>query len=268
MSELPREFNPDRGYIATANHNIMPEDFAPALGYNWSSPVRYHRIDDVLSDSGDFSVEDYMLLQQDVYSSAAEEALGALEGWTGRSDDTEQARRLLTSWNAELDKDSPEAALFKAWHAVVDQRVFDPEMAPEERSSLSETALEIAIENLETSQGDDWSAWSWGAMNHARFEHPVTAAFDLPAVERPGDRTTLNLTAQSGASFREILDVSDWDNSVATNVPGQSGQPTSPHYEDLLPMWASGEYFPLLFTREAIEQNTEYRLVLKPRRDN
>jgi hypothetical protein len=33
-------------------------------------------------------------------------------------------------------------------------------------------------------------------------------------------------------------------------------------------MWANGEYFPLLFTREAIEENTEHRLVLKPKRDN
>ncbi len=268
MSELPREFNPERGYITTANHNIMPEDFSPALGYNWSSPVRYHRIDDVLSDSGDFGVEDFKLLQHDVYSSVAAEALKALEGWTGRTDQTERARRLLSSWNAELHKDLPEAALFKAWDAVVDRRVFDPDMAPDERASLAETAMEIAIENLETSQGDDWSAWNWGSMNHTRFEHPVTAAFDLPAVDRPGDLTTVNLTAEWGGSFREILDVSDWDNSVATSTPGQSAQPQSPHYADLLDMWASGEYFPLLFTREAIEENTEHRLVLKPKRDN
>jgi penicillin amidase len=100
-------------------------------------------------------------------------------------------------------------------------------------------------------------------LNLAEFRHPVTAAFDLPSVERGGDRTTVNLSAQWGASFREILDVSNWDNSLAINVPGQSGQPESPHYGDLLQLWADGEYFPLLYSREAVDENTEHRLVLR-----
>jgi penicillin amidase len=68
----------------------------------------------------------------------------------------------------------------------------------------------------------------------------------------------------SGASYREILDLSDWDNSVAVNVPGQSGQPGSPHYSDLLPLWSEGRYFPLVYSREAVEQETTDRLVLQP----
>ena len=44
-----------------------------------------------------------------------------------------------------------------------------------------------------------------------------------------------------GASYREILDVADWDRSVATNVPGQSGQPESTFYGNLLPLWDRGE---------------------------
>jgi acyl-homoserine lactone acylase PvdQ len=67
-----------------------------------------------------------------------------------------------------------------------------------------------------------------------------------------------------GASFREIIDLADWDRSVATSTPGQSGQPGSPHYGDLLPLWAEGRYFPLVFSREAVEANTVNRLVLQP----
>jgi penicillin amidase len=52
---------------------------------------------------------------------------------------------------------------------------------------------------------------------------------------------------------------------VATSVPGQSGQPGSPHYGDLLPLWAEGRYFPLLFSREKIEAASEERLILEPR---
>ena len=47
--------------------------------------------------------------------------------------------------------------------------------------------------------------------------------------------------AADGASYREILDVADWDRSIATNTPGQSGQAASRYYANLLPMWANGE---------------------------
>ena len=72
-------------------------------------------------------------------------------------------------------------------------------------------------------------------------------------------------TQASGASYRQIFDVADWDRSVGTSVPGQSGQPASPHYGDLLPLWAEGKYFPLVYSRAAVEKNAKQKLVLEPR---
>jgi penicillin amidase len=98
----------------------------------------------------------------------------------------------------------------------------------------------------------------------------VARAFDLPDARRGGHHTTVNLTAGAnlrqshGASFREILDFADWDNSVATSVPGQSGQPGSSFYGNLLPLWEKGEYFPLLYSRAAVEKNTAHVLWLRP----
>jgi penicillin amidase len=58
--------------------------------------------------------------------------------------------------------------------------------------------------------------------------------------------------------------VSNWDSSVMTNVPGQSGQPGSPHYADLFPLWAEGQYHPMLFSRAAVEKHAATRLKLVP----
>ena len=95
--------------------------------------------------------------------------------------------------------------------------------------------------------------------------------FDLGPLSRPGDGDTVNATwvgekfeQEGGASYREILDTADWDRSLAVNTPGQSGQPGSPHYSDLLPLWNQGEYFPLVYSRKAVETNAENRLVLAP----
>jgi penicillin amidase len=97
----------------------------------------------------------------------------------------------------------------------------------------------------------------------------VGGAFDLAPVARGGDATTVNNTGHGrlqvhGASFRMVLDTADWDRSMMINVPGQSGQPGSAHYDDLLPLWSRGEYHPMLFTRAAVERHAKHRLWLRP----
>ncbi|MEK6406755.1 MAG: penicillin acylase family protein [Acidobacteriota bacterium] len=143
---------------------------------------------------------------------------------------------------------------------------------------LISASFDEAVTELRARFGQDMKKWRWGDLHLAEFKHLLStddarrAVFDLKPVSRGGDGNTVNATAgarfiqRSGASFREILDLSDWDNSVAINVPGQSGQPGSPHYGDLLQLWAEGRYFPLLFTREKVEKHTAERLLLDPKR--
>ncbi|MDE2979294.1 MAG: penicillin acylase family protein, partial [Acidobacteriota bacterium] len=69
---------------------------------------------------------------------------------------------------------------------------------------------------------------------------------------------------RSGASFRMVIDVGNWDASVAMNNPGQSGDPRSPHYRDLFEPWANDQAFPLLYTRPAILEAAEARIELIP----
>ena len=68
----------------------------------------------------------------------------------------------------------------------------------------------------------------------------------------------------AGASFRMVVDVGNWDASRVVNTPGQSGNPANPHYRDLAPLWAKGEYFPLLYSRKAVEKESKERLELVP----
>jgi len=68
-----------------------------------------------------------------------------------------------------------------------------------------------------------------------------------------------------GPSFSAIFDLGDWDRSVANNPPGQNGSPGSPHFTDLAPLWAAGEYIPLSFGDRAVQANAESTLTLLPR---
>lgn len=156
-------------------------------------------------------------------------------------------------------------------------RWFGPE-ARAGRDAVLFRTLEQAVTENTTKLGQDPARWRWGSLHRAPFKHSLAtddkrrAVLDLPAVERGGDAFTVNATGgadfqqTAGASFRGILDLEDWDRSVASSVPGQSGQPSSQHYGDLLPLWAEGRYFPLLFSREKVEAAAKERLVLEPMR--
>src|SRR5207245_10512364 len=127
--------------------------------------------------------------------------------------------------------------------------------------------LRSAHTELEKRLGPDGSQCSVGTLRTVQFRHTLDQQrgakdlLGLGTLSRPGDEYTVNATGAygdsweqvSGASYREILDTSDWDQSVAVNTPGQSGQPGSPHYSDLMPLWDAGHYFPLLYSRKAVE---------------
>jgi penicillin amidase len=297
VDQLPREFNPDRHYIATANHNIRPIGYPYDLGFDWSAPYRFRRIDEVLSGGGPFTIDDFQKLQHDETSLPAR-ALTAMLPESGEGE-YELARGLLGGWNHVLEKDSAAAALFEIWLPIL-KRQFVASAAPPEQRELIADNLEMPVlidllsrmgqrdRVLRESLTEAWRqaaellgpappAWRWGNLHSIEFRHPLAstaarrAAFNLGPVERGGDAYTPNATPganfsqTSGASYRHILDLADWDRSVFTSTPGQSGQPGSQFYGDLLDGWARHGYAPLVYSRQAVEQNAVHTLRLEPR---
>jgi penicillin amidase len=151
----------------------------------------------------------------------------------------------------------------------------------EQRGHVLVDSLAAAIAEIESRLGPDPLQWQWGRLHQAVFEHPLAARVDAETRRRltvgtwplGGSAATpmaagyqapsYQLTA--GASFRMVTDVGNWDASVAINTPGQSGDPASPHYRDLAPLWVEGRCFPLAYSRAAVEKVTRTRLELRPR---
>jgi penicillin amidase len=192
-------------------------------------------------------MEDSVTLQHDTYSLRGAADQPAFRGWQSKDPDVERARNLVASWDAMLGKDSVAAAIYITWRRMPDQPI--------------ESGLRKAIQALSTQFGPDWSQWRYGRVHMQAFSHPVLSAFDLPTVERRGGNGAVGA---DGATYREIIDVSNWDRSLTINTPGQSGQPGSPFYGNLLPLWANDDYFPMTFSRKAVDANAAHRLTLRP----
>jgi penicillin amidase len=153
----------------------------------------------------------------------------------------------------------------------------------EARDSTLRSALDAALDELTSLRGSDIEAWRWGDIHRVRFAGQLAMIPDLAELftggEGPvgGDEQTVHqglFEPDSGSynavvipSWRQIIDLSDFDASVGTHTVGQSGNPASPHYRDLFPLWIGGEHHPLPFTRAAVEAHAEGTLTLVPGED-
>ncbi len=175
-----------------------------------------------------------------------------------------------------VDAGSPDAVISYLEHP---DAALGPEPAAA-RDQLLLASLGAALGELKTLQGPDMATWTWGRLHHAMFEPAVGVLADstlrnqmsMGPLELPGSASspraatyrTFDFAAIGGASVRMVLDAGQWDNSVIINTPGQSGDPFSPHYRDLFPLWAAGDYVPLLYSRAAVEREAESVITLTP----
>ena len=152
--------------------------------------------------------------------------------------------------------------------------------AVRKRNEVLLSSLGRAYAEMERLQGTDPAHWQWGKLHFSYFAHPMTPILDPVAraqvnvgpLPRGGGAYTVNVSSYHpdsfwqahGASFRMVLDVGNWDNSRAINTPGQSGNPSSPHYRDLAASWSEGKYFPLLYSRAAVEKAARQSIELVP----
>lgn len=146
--------------------------------------------------------------------------------------------------------------------------------------TILRSSLEAAWATCEQKLGSDPSQWRWGDLHRTSFVHPLHARADqelrkqmnLPSLARGGSTNTLNNTTfgnadflvRSGASWRMVLDVGNWDAARMTNAPGQSGDPRSPFYGNLLEGWANDSDFPLLWSDAVIDEHTVHIIHLAP----
>ncbi|WP_247881291.1 penicillin acylase family protein [Skermanella sp. TT6] len=228
-----------------------------------------------------------------------EEALRMLTSWNGVLTADTAAGALYEVWfmkhlrpavvRATVPKDavelvdkggvrSGEPAAIIAVLEQPDQRLGDT--PAEARDALLLETLKPAVSELKAKLGPNMQAWRWASLHHGYFEHPLAAVvgaeekgrLDVGPFPKGGSGFTPNATTYrtsdfritAGGSFKMVLDVGNWDASRAVNTPGQSGDPNSPHYRDLAPLWQQEQYFPLLYSRKEIEGAAAERIRLMP----
>ncbi len=141
-------------------------------------------------------------------------------------------------------------------------------------------ALGAVVRRLRGRYGVDPDRWRWGTVRPLTFRHPFgekrpfDRIFNLGPFPWGGDANTVSQTAVSFteptanssfvASMRMAVDVGNWDQNRFVLPGGQSGNPMSPHYADLLVLWRHGGGVSIAFSDEAVELAARHILDLQP----
>lgn len=153
---------------------------------------------------------------------------------------------------------------------------------PEKCGQVLGEALARALAELNREYGNDMALWQWGdahmAVSPAKVLGKIPLIGSLFDIEVPSaggpytlnrgdvnfnsDRPYANVHA---SSYRAIYDMGDLDRSLWIHTTGQSGNPFSPHYDDMAEMWARGEYLTMTTKREEIEAGADGSFMLIPK---
>ena len=209
FEQMPRLEDPPRGWIASANNRVAPNDFPYALSGAWATGHRARRIRQMIEERGSFSRETYADMQQDTRTLRADEAMPGLLPVLRKKGDARvlEAARYLHDWDHHMAPDSVAATIFEvffnAWCRRVAAQRFDESLAPalseacgglaaalihadaagwfegSDRETAIVDALRAALSEIEKRLGRDMSDWSWGELHRVQLRHVLSGRGDL-----------------------------------------------------------------------------------------
>lgn len=207
FDELPRAYNPERGYIVSANNKVVEDSYPYSLAYEWSAPYRSRRITDLLASDADVSIEDVRSIQSQTYSLPAEALRPYLQAVQPATDLEEAALDLVNEWDLLYETDRAGGAVFQAWYWFLVRETLGDEMGTdlldaylpydtshmpmmvelmkrpasawfddtgtaqvEERDDIVRRSFSEAVAWLKETMGEP-GKWEWGKMHTMVFVH-------------------------------------------------------------------------------------------------
>ncbi|TMM57336.1 penicillin acylase family protein [Maribacter algarum] len=209
ISERPNSYNPEKGYLATANQNVTSADYKhqKTLNYIWADSYRGKRIDAVLSQEKSFTMKDMEELQSDYLSIPARTIVPMLQNIKIPSEKGEEIKNRLLKWDYILDGNSVEAGIYAMWERIIrqeaenafipeevnglislqlekiiswlemDGQTFGPSFEKLNKEEFLQNTLASTINALEKKLGGDMAKWKYGQANfkHSTMKNALSA---------------------------------------------------------------------------------------------
>jgi penicillin amidase len=205
--ETPRETDPVRGWIATANQRVTAPDYPHYITSEWALPYRQQRIEQLLRARRQHSIDDLAAMQADEQSLAAQTLLPWLQKAVSAHALAPAAQAQLQAFDGTMAADRAAPLIFWAWQRQLARGIFQDDTgaelwdkslatrsfqdalenvlvrddtawcddrgtpATETCAMQSDAALTRALDELQARFGAEVAQWQWGRAHQARSEH-------------------------------------------------------------------------------------------------
>ena len=295
----PKVLNPKRGYVSSANQRSTDQRYPYWYRHYREVHYRNRRVSQVLSKLKAIDEKAMMQLQNDNHNLAAQESLPILLKHVNTEQLNAQqqaAYQLLLDWNFANEVDQLAPSVFQAWKEQINSKLWrslQNKAWPMPRPSFHRTmfilqhhpdsphlelgeyatvrdlvhaAFVAGVQSLEAWQAEHHKPYRWGDYRPVCINHLAKIpAFGLPHVQIGGGMNILNANeGDQGVSLRMIVKLEKQPKGWFIYPGGQSGNPGSPYYTNLVTPWRRGQYITL--TTDTCEESTDHActLTLRP----
>ncbi len=217
FEDLPHTFNPQEGYIATANNQIPPSDYPHLITQDWDYGFRAQRIVDLIKNApGKIDIAYVQKMQGDDFDANGEVFVPELLALKDLAGNQSKAQNLLKDWDYQARADSAAAAVFNAFWRHLLQNTFNDELPKqywpdggsrwndvmrhmdtssawwddkstidkvETREDMMKKSFANGVAELEKMFGKDSSKWNWGEMHAATFRNGTLGESGVGLIE-------------------------------------------------------------------------------------
>jgi len=296
--ELPHSKNPERGFVSSANQRSTAEDY-PYYYNGTFATYRGERINEVLGEDKTFGADDFKRMQLDDLSIKARDFLPIFLDVINYStfEKYKEYEATLKDWNYRYTKDTKAGTIFYAWYGEYKKMIFDElteyrkelyvkypfdwkvfELTTkypdhlifditdtgktENRDDIIKASYLEACNKLETRDDLIWSAY-----RPLRIDHVAKiSGLGRNGIAVGGTGEALNATRSTfGPSWRMVVAMGEEIDAYGVYPGGQSGNPTSKYYADMMQKWIDGEYYQLQLEADPSAIQATRALAIKPK---
>jgi penicillin amidase len=280
-NENPQERNPAKGFVTSANQWSASPDFPYYFNGNFE-PFRGRTANKMLNEIHKATIEDAKKMQQSTYSLEAHESLPIMLAALDSSTISNEIIASLKNWNYHYTAASHEASFYNQWFKNLNLLIWDEIYTLQDSIALPNPDTWVSIQLMESnSQSKFFDVVStervetmkdiivqayhqtiteigeniepWGKAKTTFIRHLTR----IPALSSEnltigGHKYSLNAMQENfGPSWRMIVELGETPKALAIYPGGQSGNPGSKYYMNLIPKWANGEYDELVISKNS-----------------
>ena len=291
-AQNPTVKNPARGFVSSANQSSTDPTYPYYINWEFAPYERAHRINKRLTVMSKASVDSMRNLQNDNYSVLAENIrlnlLGTIDTEKLNASQKE-AYQIVSKWNNFYDSGEIGASIFEIWRKVLEKNIWDDEFTKpdkpmrypsrdrmvqmllnepdarwfdnlntpekETKRDIIQLSFVSTIDSLEGKYGPIDDEWKWGNVKHSYVPHLAKiTGFGSKFINNGGSKSSVNAMSETnGPSWRMIVALGTHVKGYGVFPGGESGNPGSFYYDDMVDTWSNGKLNELLYLKSKTE---------------